>query len=62
MSTDRRTTKEHSPQPASTEPGVLTPEKLRDLLAEGRSLRGPLERRLAAMQTVPQENLVARAK
>jgi hypothetical protein len=62
MSTDRRADSELSPQPTSPEPGVLTPEKLRDLLAEGRALRGPLEQRLAAMQTVPQENLVARAR
>lgn len=61
MSTDRRT-HEHPTQTVSAEPPVLTPEKLRDLLAEGRSLRGPLEQRLAEMQTVTQENLVARAK
>lgn len=62
MSTDRRAINEQPPQSTSSKPAVLTPEKLHDLLKEGRSLRGPLERRLAAMQTVPQENLVARAK
>ena len=49
MSTDRRVTNEPLPQPTSAQPAVLTPEKLRDLLKEGRSLRGPLERRLAAI-------------
>lgn len=64
MSTDRPTSSKHPAPPSSDAPQItaLTPEKLRELLAEGRSLRGSLEGRLADMQTVPPENLAVRAR